>query len=57
MESTMVERLLDFLYGKNRPPAITSADMAEKMRALAEEANRKVAEIEEARRARADRSK
>jgi hypothetical protein len=56
MESTM-GRLLDLLYGKDRPPAATSADMDAKMRTLADEANRKVAEMEKARRARADRSK
>ena len=38
--------LLDLLYGKNRPPAVTAADMEAKMRALAEAANRKVAEME-----------
>jgi hypothetical protein len=56
MESTM-GRLLDLLYGKDRPPAATSADMDAKMQALADEANRKVAEMEKARRARAERSK
>ena len=38
--------LLDLLYGKNRPPAVTAADTDAKMKALAEEANRKVAALE-----------
>jgi len=53
--------LLDWLYGKDRPPAVTAADMDAKMKALAAEANRKAAELEKAdterRRARADQSK
>jgi len=59
MEITM--GLLDWLYGKDRPPAVTAADMDAKMKALAAEANRKAAELEKAdterRRARADQSK
>jgi hypothetical protein len=46
MESSM--GLLAWLYGKDRPPAVTAADMDAKMRALAEEGNRKVAETEKA---------
>jgi hypothetical protein len=38
-------RILDFLYGKDRPPTVTSADMDARMKALAEEANRKVADM------------
>ena len=44
--------LLDLLYGKDRPPAVTAADMEGKMKALADEANRKVAELEAAEKAR-----
>ena len=40
--------LLDFIYGKDRPPAVTAADMEAKMKALAAEANRKVAELDKA---------
>jgi hypothetical protein len=40
--------LLDLLYGKNRPPAVTAADMDAKMKALAADANRKAAEMEKA---------
>jgi hypothetical protein len=40
--------LLDWLYGKDRPPAVTAADMQAKMQALADEANRKAAEMEKA---------
>ena len=40
--------LLDWIYGKDRPPAVTSADMEARMKALAEDANRKVAELEKA---------
>jgi hypothetical protein len=36
--------ILDFIYVKDRPPTVTAADMDAKMKALAEEANRKVAE-------------
>ena len=42
--------LLDLIYGKNRPPAVTAADMDAKMKALADQANRKVAELEKAER-------
>jgi hypothetical protein len=42
--------LLDLLYGKNRPPAVTAADMDAKMKALAADANRKAAEMEKAER-------
>jgi hypothetical protein len=38
---------LDLLYGKDRPPSVSSGDMQAKMLALAEEANRKAAELEE----------
>ena len=38
--------LLDLLYGKNRPPAVSAADMQAKMQALADDANRKAAEME-----------
>jgi len=40
--------LLDLLYGKDRPPAVTAADMEAKMKALAADANRKAAELEKA---------
>jgi hypothetical protein len=40
--------LLDFIYGKDRPPAVTAAEMEARMKALAAEANRKVAELEKA---------
>jgi hypothetical protein len=40
--------LLDWLYGKDRPPTVTSADMQAKMQALADEANRMAAELEKA---------
>lgn len=40
--------LLDLIYGKDRPPAVTAADMAAKMQKVAEDANRKVAELEAA---------
>jgi hypothetical protein len=40
--------LLDLLYGKNRPQAVTAADMDAKMKALAADANRKAAELEKA---------
>jgi hypothetical protein len=40
--------LLDWLYGKNRPPAVTAADMQAKMQALADDANRKAAEMDKA---------
>ena len=40
--------LLDWLYGRDRPPAISAADMQAKMQALADDANRKAAEIEKA---------
>ena len=38
--------LLDLLYGKDRPPATSSGEMQAKMLALAEEANRKAAELD-----------
>ena len=40
--------LLDLIYGKDRPPAVTAADMEVRMKKLAEDANRKVAELERA---------
>jgi hypothetical protein len=40
--------LLDWIYGKDRPPAVTAAETEARMRALAEETNRKVAEMEKA---------
>ena len=40
--------LLDLIYGKNRPPAVTAAEMEARMKALADDANRKVAELERA---------
>ena len=45
--------LLDWIYGKDRPPVVTAADMSAKMQKLAEEANRKVAELAEAERRKA----
>jgi hypothetical protein len=42
--------LLDLIYGKNRPPAVSAADLDAKMKALADQANRKVAELEKAER-------
>jgi len=41
--------LLDWIYGKDRPPAVTAADMDARMKALAADANRKAAELEAAR--------
>jgi hypothetical protein len=41
--------LLDWIYGKDRPPAVTAADTEARMKTLADEANRKVAELEAAR--------
>ena len=40
--------LLDWIYGKDRPPAVTAADMDARMKALAADANRKAAELEKA---------
>jgi hypothetical protein len=40
--------LLDLLYGKDRPPAVTAADMEAKMKALAADANRTAAQLEKA---------
>ena len=42
--------LLDWLYGKDRPPAVSAADMQAKMQALADDANRKASEMEKNRR-------
>jgi len=38
--------LLDWLYGKDGPPAVSAADMQAKMHTLADDANRKAAEME-----------
>lgn len=40
--------LLDWIYGKDRPAAVTAAETDARMRALAEETNRKVAQLEAA---------
>jgi len=40
--------LLDLIYGKNRPQAVSAADLDAKMKALADQASRKVAELEKA---------
>lgn len=40
--------LLDWIYGKDRPPAVTSADMDARMKALADDANRKTEALEKA---------
>jgi hypothetical protein len=42
--------LLDLIYAKNRPPAVSAADLDAKMKALADQASRKVAELEKAER-------
>jgi hypothetical protein len=47
-----MKALLDLIYGKDRPPAVTSAEMEARMKALADDANRKVAEMERAEEAR-----
>jgi hypothetical protein len=38
--------LLDWLYGNDRPPAVSAADMQAKLQTLANDANRKAAEME-----------
>jgi hypothetical protein len=40
--------LLDWLYGKDRPAALSAADMHAKMQVLADTANRKAAEMAKA---------
>lgn len=40
--------LLDLIYGKDRPPAVTAADTQVWMKALADDADRKVAALEAA---------
>ena len=37
--------LLDWLYGNDRPPAVSAADMQAKIQALADDANRKASEM------------